>query len=124
MVGETWMEMSLRSSIGVLMKLLPLCLITSPAALGAPTEFASKQLELVSSPTAAQDCLYFTLVGVSVADDSIPSTPWFAVPRAHVGFKEISAMVMLAKASDRLITVKTRNATACGYIAVDFVFLN
>lgn len=98
------------------------------ASLAANLSFAvdhsNMELTLLSSPTALQDCVYFSLVGVPVADPLVPGLPWIAVPRSHLGFKEIVAFLTTAKATGQRVTVRTSNQVACGYIAVDWLYIN
>jgi hypothetical protein len=95
----------------------------SPRTIAAPTDFSGKTVALLSSPTTSADCVYFTLNGVSVADPAVPGQPWFAVPRTHLGFKEIVSLLSTAKATDKPLTVRSSSQFACGYVVVDYVFL-
>jgi hypothetical protein len=63
-------------------------------------------------PPDSKDCVAFQLTGVNEADPVAPDTPWFAVPRSALGFKEIYALLLTAKASGIPITVETTGVLA------------
>ena len=67
-------------------------------------------------PPDIRDCVFFQLEGVSQADAVAPGSPWFAVSRNALGFKEIYALLLTAKASEIPLTVETvgQLSTSCG----------
>ena len=69
-------------------------------------------------PPDSRDFIFFRLVGVSQADPAVPNAgPWFAVPRTAVGFKEIYALLLAAKAAGWTLTVQTTGQEAPGQCA-------
>jgi hypothetical protein len=96
------------------------------AAAMADTTHTSKLVAEIQPPQAAQDCVYFRLDGVSVADGGVLSNnPYFALPRTHVGFKEIYALLMSAYLTGTTVSVRTTGAAAggaCGvYVGVNWM---
>jgi hypothetical protein len=70
----------------------------------------------VIMPPDYRDCVFFQLVGVSVPDPGVSTSPWIAIPRSQVGFKEIYALLLWAKGSGTNITVETSGeaVASCG----------
>lgn len=91
--------------------------LLSPAAATAAVHI-NKEVAVVHSPDT-RECVFFQLSGVTEADPSTPGVPWFAVPKTHVGYKEVFATLMLARATGRPLNhVATSGAVACGHAAV------
>ncbi len=78
-----------------------------------PRWHENKSVRSIGSPDSRQ-CIFFQLTGVSEADPVNPNNPWFAVAKTHGGYKEIVAMLMMAKATGIPISVGTTGALACG----------
>jgi hypothetical protein len=96
------------------------------AAAMADMTYTSKVVAEIQPPQAAQDCVYFRLDGVGVADSGVLSNnPYFALPRTHVGFKEIYALLMSAYLTGTTVSVRTTGAAAggaCGtYVGVNWL---
>lgn len=75
-----------------------------------------------------QDCIYFTLEGVSRADASLPGgasgTAWFAIPRTNPGARDVYAMLLAAKLAARPVIVATTGEVACRtYVGVKSVWM-
>jgi hypothetical protein len=102
---------------------LSLAIFLAPVALGASSYTAA--VDMIEAPSASADCVYFTLVGVSQADPVAPGAPWFAVPRAHPGMREIFTILLAAQKTGSTVWVQTTGAAAggaCGsYVGVEFV---
>jgi hypothetical protein len=78
----------------------------------------NKEVTVVHSPDTRQ-CTFFMLSGVSEAAPVAPGDPWFAVPKSHAGYKEILAVLLLARTTGKALThVATSGALACGHAAV------
>ena len=73
----------------------------------------NKEVGIIMPPDS-RDCVFFQLVGVSEPDPVAPGLPWIAVPRSHVGFKEIYAFLLWAKGAGARITVETSGQTLSG----------
>ncbi len=80
----------------------------------ADTTHQSKTVAEIQPPQAGVDCLFFRLTGVAQADPIQPNNPYFALPRTHVGFKEIYALMLAAYMSGTPVSVKTSGAPAGG----------
>src|SRR5690349_20606438 len=118
------MRNSLKCLIGQFVSaatMLAIAASASPAH--ADTSHSGKTVQYIQSPGTAGGCAYFTLNGVSEADPSVPGNAWFAVPVTHPGFKEIMMLLAAAKLSDKWVNVRTTSSTACGYAAVEYVFM-
>lgn len=78
-------------------------------------------------PVNNEDCVFFTLTGVSEADPSDPGSPWFAMPRTQTGFSEVYAALLAAKIAGATVMVSTTGnpaGGACGnYSGVYYVLL-
>lgn len=72
---------------------------------------------------AGRPCMFFRLNGVTQADPAVSATEWFALPRDHLAYGELVAMLFTAKAARLPISVQTTGAVACGHMAVDFILL-
>lgn len=91
-------------------------LLVSPFATAAA--HYNKEVAVLQSPDT-RECVFFKLTGVTEADPIAPGISWFAVPKTHVGYKEIVATLMLARAAGKPLTVvETSGALACGHAAV------
>ncbi len=99
--------------------LLAFALVATTLATGArATQYANKSIGRLVGPDAQRDCMFFTLSGVNVADSNVnATTPWFAIPRSQLGFGELIAMLMLARATGALVTVNTTGqaVASCNY---------
>ena len=114
--------------IGVLHSMvLLLCMLISMTAYSQSAQ-SGKNVQIIEPPDLNRLCLFFTLVGVPVADPGVPGGgPWFAVEQAHPGYKEIYAALMIASVTGRTVTVITTGQalTACSNLArVNVVLLN
>ena len=95
------------------------------ASAAAPAAEHGAIVALLQAPNAAavNDCVFFTLQGVAAADAALSPTPWFSVPKAHQGFREILVTLHLSKLLNKTVYVGTTGATACGgYPAVNYVY--
>jgi hypothetical protein len=55
-----------------------------------------------------RDCFFFQLSGVSISDPAVtPTSDWFAIPRTHVGYRDLVQMVTMAKLTQNPIDVYT-----------------
>lgn len=64
-------------------------------------------------------CIFFQLSGVSEANPAVPNSPWFAIDNTQPNAKELYAMLLSARLTDRAIPrVLTNGVTACGYARV------
>jgi hypothetical protein len=70
----------------------------------------------------ARPCALFRLQGVTSADP-VTGTEWFALPRTHLAFSELFAMLLTAAALNRPIYVSTKGTLSCGFAAVDAVLI-
>ena len=62
-----------------------------------------------------ESCLYFSLVGVSVADSSVPGSGiWFTIPTSDDKFYILYSTLLTAKTKSLSVNVTTSGATACG----------
>src|SRR5262249_15344953 len=93
----------------------------------AQTTHTGAHIGTVQSPEPNRDCFFFTLVGVTKAEPQVNPTqlndPWFAVPRTHLGFREILAIVLTASSLVRSVEVLTTGSAACGEAGVNRVLL-
>jgi len=84
-----------------------------------PTPSSAAQLYTATiaqlqAPSFNQDCIWFTLTGITQADPSVPNSPWFALARTQTGFTEIYAMLLATKMSGATIAILTTGASAGG----------
>jgi hypothetical protein len=63
---------------------------------------------------AAGDCTYFMLEGVPVADPVQPGFPWFGVARSAPGYKDMMAILYIARATSAPVQVQTTGQIICG----------
>ena len=89
----------------------------------ADTSHSTKLIQYLQSSGSGGQCMYFTLIGVNEADPLVPGNPWFAIPLNHPTAKEIFAILSAAKISDKTVSVRTSTTTACGYAAVEYVYM-
>ncbi len=101
--------------------LVAVALMSTPGASWA-SEHAWKAVAIVHSPDS-RDCVFFQLVGVSEADQVAPGNPWFAVPKSHLGFKEIFSMLITARVTGQSVYVSTESSLSCGHPTVRTVLL-
>jgi len=81
-------------------------------------EHGNKTVSIFHSPDA-RGCAFFILNGVNQSDPITPNSPWFAVSKDHVGFKEIVATLLMARATGvPLQHVATTGAMVCGHAEV------
>lgn len=75
-------------------------------------------------PPDSRPCLFFTLTGVSVADPSLPSSPWFAIRQSQNGYKETFALLLAAKHTGLPVTVSTTGGvvTECGHAGIVYAY--
>jgi hypothetical protein len=83
----------------------------------------SKLVGQIQSTSKSQDCYWFTLQGVSVADPSVvtDNIAWFAIPRTQYGAKDTLALLLAAKASGTSVSVATPGGVVCGRTEVLYV---
>jgi hypothetical protein len=94
-----------------------LLLAFQPAAASAQTAHENKTVyDIVEDGT--RPCLFFRLTGVLVADGAI-SGEWFAVPREHLAFNELFAMLLTARILQLPVRVSTTGTASCGFATVD-----
>lgn len=61
-----------------------------------------------------RECTFFQLSGVVESDPVTPGNPWFAISKTHAGYKELIAILLLARATGMPLThVTTSGALAC-----------
>src|SRR5262245_13358952 len=66
--------------------------------------------------SAGDPCFYFQLVGVTQADPTVSTSPYFAVYRADQAGKDMLATLLAAKASGATVTIDTQPGnTWCGF---------
>jgi hypothetical protein len=94
--------------------------------LGSQVSYAathtSKTIHSLQVDTRA--CAFFTLDGVSVADSTVSSAVWFALPKSASNFAEMNAMLLSAKLSARPVSVSTDGTSSCGYATVTVIWLD
>ena len=99
-----------------------LLLALHPAAAPAQTVHENKIVaDLIEDGTRA--CLFFQLDGVSSADPAAPAV-WFAVPRTHMAFSELFAMLLTARILQLPIRVNTTGTVSCGFATVDGITIH
>jgi hypothetical protein len=106
-----------RRSLGVVSTTILFCVFPLQAWSGVYHN--NKSVSVVYSPDE-RECIFFTLDGVTQADASVmQNNEWFAVPKTHAGYKEIAAMLLMARATGTpLQHVLTTGGTACGLVEV------
>src|SRR5689334_10571203 len=109
--------MQTREIARVIAGVTSLLVLLSPLAFGA---IHDGQVSILFPPDT-RECTFFQLSGVTEADPVVPGNPWFAVPKTHLGYKEIFVVLLTARSNGRTITVQTDGTTACGHAAVLFV---
>ncbi|HYI40564.1 MAG TPA: hypothetical protein VE053_09625 [Allosphingosinicella sp.] len=67
-------------------------------------------------------CLFFKLNGVTTADPAVAGE-WFAVPRYHLAFAEVFALIVTARTLNLTVRVTTNGATSCGVATVDTIYI-
>jgi hypothetical protein len=92
------------------------------AAYSAPGWFGSKQVGQLHAGDG-RPCIFFTLEGVGEADVVTPGSPWFALQKSHLTFKENYAVLLVAKAAKLPIHVATSGVlvSECGHVGVSVV---
>jgi hypothetical protein len=101
--------------------LLATCVLLVPT-IGLATTHTSKQVTVIHSPDG-RECTFFMLTGVAEADPVSAGNAWFAVPKTHVGYKEIVSFLMTARITGESVTVSTSGTLACGHASVTAVLL-
>ncbi len=101
-------------------------LLAAAVSLGAArvsdayTQHYNKAVSLLEVPNAT--CYFFQLEGVSVADSTISTTAWFAIPRNSENAKELYALVLSARLTGTpLGRVLTSGNLACGQAEVSTI---
>lgn len=69
-------------------------------------------VQQLQPPLSDQDCVYFTLTGVSQADPVVGGSP--CIPSTQTGFNEVYAALLGAKFSGATIMVSTTGNVAGG----------
>ena len=71
-------------------------------------------------------CVFFRLEGVTVADSSVASRPWFALDTTQYNFKSLYAILLSTNLGRRPISVNTvgGGAMTCGEAAVSQIKLD
>lgn len=85
---------------------------------------ATGKPENVLGPDSTRPCGFFTLQGVPILDPQ--SGPWAAIPKSHLGYKEIMATLLVASAAQRNVEVRLtgRQIPECSNLGeVDYVIL-
>lgn len=79
-------------------------------------------VQLVQAGHTTLNCFFFKITN---ATNIVPqgAGDWFAVSKSDPDFKEIYAMVISAKLTDRELRVQTSSNLACGYAEASYVFL-
>lgn len=92
-------------------------MLFSPCTLFASTH-VNKEVVALHSPDS-RDCSFFMLSGVNEAHPAVPGSPWFAISKSHQGYKEIVAMLLIARTTGRALNhVGLSGAIVCGHAAV------
>lgn len=78
------------------------------------------KVKTMQSPDA-RPCTFFWLEGVGVADSTIKNSPWFAVPRTHLGHDVIISMLLTSLTTGKELDVHTTGGAACSHAAVSHV---
>ena len=99
---------------------LLLLLATSGVASAGTYEW--NNISVIRSPDG-RPCLFFQMKGVSNVD--LTGHAWFVVKQSHVGYKEISSMIMAAKITGKAMSVSTSGNVVpeCGHAEVVVVHL-
>ena len=77
----------------------------------------SGKVTQIQAPSPGNDCTYFQLEGVAVADPAVSGGPWFALAKSHNGYKEALTSLYTAKLSGLVVTLVTTGTGACGAYA-------
>jgi hypothetical protein len=106
------------------------CLLASAFSLTAHASGdATAQVDKLQSMYTQSDCIYFTLLGVSVADPSYPTSgEWYAMSRGSTAesqdrLKRAYAMLLAARLSGTTVRVRTTGNLVCNYPEVQDVFI-
>lgn len=105
--------------------------VAAAALMWSGASYANQQwtamVQQLQPPLSNQDCVYFTLTGVSQADPVSAGSAWFAIPSTQTGFSEVYAALLAAKISGATVMVSTSGnfaGGACGnYAGVYYVVL-
>ncbi|HEX8571684.1 MAG TPA: hypothetical protein VF759_02905 [Allosphingosinicella sp.] len=99
-----------------------LLLALHPAAAPAQTAHENKIVaDVIEDGT--RPCLFFQLEGVASADPAAPMV-WFAIPRTHMAFSELFALLLTARVLQLPVRVNTTGAVTCGFAAVDGITIH
>ena len=71
---------------------------------------------------SSRPCMLFRLEGVSLADPA-SGNEWFAVPRTHIAFSELFALLLTSRALRLPLLVSTTGALSCGYASVNAILI-
>lgn len=89
-------------------------------SIGVAVIHTSKEVAVFHSPDE-RPCTFFRLTGVAEADPVVADNPWFTIPQNHIGYKEITSVLLAARTAGKTVTVATTGTTACGHAAVHHV---
>jgi hypothetical protein len=93
--------------------------ISMVSALALAEGHYGKTVQQLQPGHYANNCFFFTLDGVPVADPAAkPNDPWFAMDSTSSGAKQILATLLAARASGAPVSVWTTGGLVCGYAAV------
>jgi len=114
-----------RASTNCILALLTLALLAfpRPASADEVPPYPGAPVVQIQSPDS-RPCTFFQLKGVTQASPARVS-PWFAVNRSALGYKEMVSMLLMAFSSGRSVMVTTTGALddACGEAQVSRVFI-
>ena len=102
----------LRSALAWLASAMLGAIAATPAL--ADATYTSKTIAEIQPPQVGHDCIYFRLDGVAQADPAVPNGPYFAMPRTHIGFKEIYPLLLAAYLNGTPVSVRTSGAAVGG----------
>jgi hypothetical protein len=98
-----------------------LCLALQTTA--APAQVAHDDKTVLDMLEDTRPCVFFRLNGVTIADPAIGGD-WFVIPRSHIAFAELFAMLLTARVMHLTVYVHTTGATACGgVVEVDKIYI-
>ena len=102
-------------------KILAFAIITGILpVIGVTAVHTSKEVAVFHTPDS-RPCTFFMLTGVAEADPVVAGNPWFSIPQTHLGYKEITSVLLAARTAGKTITVSTTGTTACGHAAVSSI---
>jgi hypothetical protein len=93
-------------------------LLGVPSANAAMVEHFNKIVSLVETDSY-NGCIYFQLTNVTEANPVVPNGPWFAIDQSQPNAKELFALLLSSRLTDRAIPrVLTNGVTACSVARV------